>query len=291
LLSAAGFEVAAAPDGEIALTMMGRRWFPVVVTDRTMPALDGIEFVSRLRAISIAPVYVIMMTAASDSHDLERGYCAGVDLYVPKSSHERELVTKVAAAFGAVRRRQSSQTTGADRPVTVDLESGAHTARHLVGRLHAEMTYAARTQAPLHVMSVCIDPEPGSALRHPNVISTASDALLDAVHAAVRDQLDWVARLPAGRDSCRLAIVMPESNPPQIAAVEQGVRNAFVTSADGPALRGLQLTFGIAAPADVGERPTALGLLAEAERQRRGTQPKAAAAVADVRNLQEGSSG
>jgi DNA-binding response OmpR family regulator len=283
LLRSADFEVAVAAEGEEALTIMGRQWFPVVVTDRKMPVFDGIEFVSRLRAVSIAPSYVIMLTAVADPHDYERGYCAGVDLYIGKTGHERELATKVSAAFGAVRRRQAAHVASADLPITVDLESGAHTARHLVGRLHSEMSYAARTNKALHVLSVCIEPSDANG-RRAGAIGAASDALLHAVHAAVRPKLDWVARLPAGRDACRLAIVMPEADAPQIAAVEQGVRNAFVS--DGLTLRGIGLSFGASALAEAGEKPTALGLLAESERQRRGLKAKATAA-GDVKNVQE----
>jgi CheY-like chemotaxis protein len=289
LLREADFEVALAADGEEALTVMGRRWFPVVVTDRKMPVLDGIEFVARLRAVSIAPVYAIMLTAIADPHDYERGYCAGVDLYIGKNGYERELAAKVSAALGAVRRRQSAHVTAADRPITVDLETGAHTARHLVGRLHSEMSYAARLGLGLNVVSVCIDPVDANA-RRLGGIGNASDALLDAVHAAVRPKLDWVARLPASRDSCRLAIVMPQADEAQIGAVEQGVRNAFVSS-DESALRGMSLTFGTAALANAGDKPTALGLLAEAERQRRGSKANMTSAnmtaVGDVRNVQE----
>jgi hypothetical protein len=79
---------------------------------------------------------------------------------------------------------------------------------------------------------------------------------------------------------------MPEADAAQIAAVEQGVRNAFVRYADDPALRGMHLSFGAASLTDAGEKPTALGLLAESERQRRGLQSKAAA-TSDVKNVQE----
>jgi CheY-like chemotaxis protein len=285
LLRAADFEVAVASDGQEAMTVLGRQWFPVVVTDRKMPVFDGIEFVSRLRAIAVAPVYVIMLTAVSDAQDYERGYCAGVDLYIAKNGHERELVAKVAAAFGAVRRRQSSQVSTADVPVTVDLESGAHTARHLVGRLHAEMAYAARVGKPLHVLSVCIQPSDNQA-RRAGALNAASAGLLHAVHAAVRPKLDWIARLPGARESCRLAVVMPEADAAQIAAVEQGVRNAFVRYADDTALRGMSLSFGAASINEAGEQPTALGLLAESERKRRGLPSKAPPA-ADVKNVQD----
>jgi len=283
LLRAVEIEVVVAGDGQEAITMMSRQWFPVIVTDRQMPVLDGMELVSRLRAISVAPVYVIMLTVITDAHEYERGYCAGVDLYIAKNGHERELAAKVTAAFAAVRRRQVSQVTSADVPVTVDLETGAHTARHLVGRLHAEMAYAARVNKALHVVSMCIQPNDQHA-RRVGAINAASDGLLDAVHAAVRPKLDWVARLPGGRESCRLAVIMPESDAAQIAAVEQGVRNAFVKYADDPALRGMTLSFGAASLSEAGEAPTALGLLAEAERKRRGLQAKITPVVKSVQD-------
>jgi CheY-like chemotaxis protein len=50
VLSGAGFEVGVAADGAEALTLIGRQWYPVIVTDRAMPVIDGIEFVQRLRA-------------------------------------------------------------------------------------------------------------------------------------------------------------------------------------------------------------------------------------------------
>jgi hypothetical protein len=229
-----------------------------------------------------------MLSSMSNSHEFERGYCAGVDLYIVKKNHELELAAKVTGAFNAVRRRQAANVGAADRPITVDLESGAHTARHLVGRLHAEMAHASRSASSLHVVSASIEPtDRSSSSRSGMAMTTASEALLQAVHSSVRDKLDWVARLPAGRDSCRLAIVMPEADAANIAVVEQGVRNAFVESADGPALRGWQLTFGAASLSDIGDRPTALGLLAEAERHRRGMLSKPLG-TAQVSNVQEG---
>jgi hypothetical protein len=80
--------------------------------------------------------------------------------------------------------------------------------------------------------------------------------------------------------------VGPEADATQIAAVEQGVRNAFVRYADDPSLRGMHLSFGAASLSDAGEQPTALGLLAESERKRRGLQNKALPA-GDVKNVQE----
>jgi DNA-binding response OmpR family regulator len=288
ILRAADIEVVAAADGEEALTLLGRRWFTVVVTDRNMPVLDGIEFVSRLRAMALFPVYVIMLTAVGDAHDFERGYCAGVDHYVAKKGYETELLGKVNAGLSAIRRRQAAHTSRADRPVTVDLEHGAHTARHLVGRLHAEMQYARRTAKPFQVLSACIELNDAAAVRGTEF---ASEALLHAVYAAARPKLDWIARLPASRRACRIAIVMPEADDAQIAAMEQSIRNAFVNSVDQPALRGMQLSMGAAALATAGDQPTALGLLGEAERVRRGLTTKMSNAVTPVQGHEAAAAG
>ena len=280
ILRGADIDTVVAADGEEALTLLGRRWYTVVVTDRDMPVLEGIEFVSRLRAMALFPVYVIMLTAVGDAHDFERGYCAGVDHYVSKKGYEVELLGKVTGGFSAIRRRQAVHTSRADRPVTVDLDSGAHTARHLVGRLHAEMQYARRSGKPFHVLSVCIELNEVAAAR--GGIDTASEALLEAVYAAARPSLDWIARLPSSRRACRISVVMPEADEAQIAAMEQSIRNAFVRSSDQPALRGMQLSMGAAALDAAGEQPTALGLLGEAERQRRGLNTRLSSAVGAV---------
>lgn len=283
MLRGADIEVMVAADGEEALTLLGRQWFTVVVTDREVPILDGIEFVSRLRAMSVFPAYVIMLSATADAHDYEKGYCAGVDHYIAKKSYQAELLGKVNAGMSAIRRRQAVHTARADRPVTIDLENGAHTARHLVGRLHAEMQSARRSGKPFHVLSACIELDETAAMRG---TEHASEALLHAVYAAARPKMDWIARLPASRRACRIAVVMPEADASQIASIEQSIRNAFVMSSDEPSMRGMRLSMGAAALSNAGEQPTALGLLGEAERQRRGLTTKLTSAVGAVQGTE-----
>jgi DNA-binding response OmpR family regulator len=259
LLRAANFEVVSARDGVQALSMASRQWFPVVVTDRNMPGLDGLEFTSRLRALATAPTYVIMLTASNDARDYERGYCAGVDQYLSKQGYEKELVLKVTSGVSAIRRRRASVTMRGDGPVTVDLEGGSHTARHLVGRLCAEMATA--NQGPLHVLSVAVETSSDGATQ------PASEALFRAAASAARPKLDWIARLPAGRRAGRLAVVMPQSSPSDVAGVAQATRNAFV---QGERL-GKEVKLSTGSAQFTPERAmTALELLGESERNRRG---------------------
>jgi CheY-like chemotaxis protein len=284
VLSGADFEVGVAADGAEALTLIGRQWYPVIVTDRAMPVIDGIEFVQRLRAVAVAPAYVIMSTGSADAKDYERGYCAGVDLYISKKGDDAGLVVKVNAGLAAIRKRQGTSSGHPDEPVTIDLESGAHTARHLVGRLHAEIAHATRVKKPLSVLSVCIESAVPQNRGASAVGSVASEALLRSVYGAVRPKLDWVARLPAGNNAYRLAVIMPAAAAAEVAALETGIRNGFAHDS-GPAWRNIKLTTGAALLTGEEAPPAALELLGESERRRRGLEPRN---QVDLRTVQGG---
>jgi DNA-binding response OmpR family regulator len=269
LLKLQGFEVAAAADGIEALTMFAREWFPVVVTDSSVPAVDGIEFIARLRILSLAPVYLIMLTEISEVRFQEHGYCMGVDQYLMRQNALSEVVGRVLAGVNAIRRRQSSKTGRAHEPSTVDLENGAHTARHLVGRLRAEIVQAGRTRKTLQLLSIGLDAADAAAFHQHDATNSISDTLLGAAHDAVRPKLDWVVRLPAPANTCRLVVVMPESGATEASAMEQTVRNAFVHWGLSSAANGIRLSTGLAAFAGEDNEPAALELLGQAERSRR----------------------
>lgn len=269
LLKLQGFEVAVAADGVEALTMFAREWFPVVITDSAVPHVDGIDFVARLRILSLAPVYIIMLTDTSDVRVHEQGYCMGVDQYLLRQNCLSELVGRVLAGVTAIRRRQSSRTGRAHEPATVDLENGAHTARHLVGRLRAEIVQAGRAKTTLQILSIGLDAADPVAFHQHSTSGTISDTLLGAAHEAMRPKLDWVVRLPAPVNTCRLVVVMPESGPSEASAMEQTIRNAFVHWGLSSAASGLRLTTGLAALGSEENAPAALELLGHAERSRR----------------------
>ncbi|AMN45906.1 hypothetical protein ACG33_02025 [Steroidobacter denitrificans] len=284
LLKAANIEAVAAADGEEALALSMRQWFPVLLTNRHIPVIDGIELVQRVRAIAIAPVYVIMLSAdGTTTHEHEAGYCAGVDHYLPRHSLDAELIARVNTGFAAIRRRQSTATARGNGLMIIDLNSGAHTARHLIGRLHAEIALAARRRTPLTVISACIesDASPGGTLSGQ---TAASAALLTAVRGSIRAGLHWVARLPAVLNLYRLAIVLPESDAAEVMAVTQGIRNAFAPSQGAGASGAMQLSIGSVVLAHDGNAPTALELLGESERRRRGVGERTADEIQHVQS-------
>lgn len=275
LLKQQGFEVAAAADGIEAITMFAREWFPVVITDSAIAPVDGIEFVARLRILSLAPVYLLMLTDTADVRIHEQGYCSGVDQYLMRQNALAELAVRVQAGVTAIRRRQSARTGRAHEPATVDLENGAHTARHLVGRLRAEIVQAERSRKKLQLLSIGLDAADPAAFQQHSTSGTISDTLLAAAHEAMRPKLDWVVRLPAPAHTCRLVVVMPESGPAEASAMEQTIRNAFVHWGLSSTANGIRLSTGLASFAGEDNAPAALELLGQAERSRRASDSPA----------------
>ena len=58
-LSAQGYDIRIANSGEMALEIM-KDWSPnLIITDLSMPSIDGIELCRRVRAVSQVPIVVL----------------------------------------------------------------------------------------------------------------------------------------------------------------------------------------------------------------------------------------
>lgn len=267
LLSNNGFEAFKASDGEEALTILARRWFPLVLIDQQAPVMDGIEFSRRMRALAVKSTYIIMITDSSAAAEMEKGYCAGVDHYLFRKTLAADLVSRVRAGFEAMRLRRAPQRhIPNDDIVGVDLASGAHSARHLIGRLNAEINLALHRSRRLDLLIV------GVESRQQNSVGVEQiGAVLRAIKDAIRVEADWVAWLHAVEQVQRFALIIPNAGG-KLASIEQGIRNAFVAAAgSGDAAAAPKLSFGAAAvEAHAETKPVgALELLAYAEHARR----------------------
>ena len=96
-LRAAGFVVDEAPDGLSALSLAEEKRPDLVVLDRMLPLLDGIEVCRRVRSTWAIPV--IMLTALNQEDDRIDGLEAGADDYLAKPFSPRELVLRVQAVL------------------------------------------------------------------------------------------------------------------------------------------------------------------------------------------------
>jgi CheY-like chemotaxis protein len=96
-LKGAGHEIETATDGVTALELITEREPDVVVLDWMMPRSDGLEVCERIRELHIdRDIKVLMLTARSLQHDVERAYAAGVDDFMVKPFSSRDLIDRVA---------------------------------------------------------------------------------------------------------------------------------------------------------------------------------------------------
>jgi len=94
----AGYEVESVTDGEQALKAVEQREPAVIILDWMMPKLDGLEVCERIRRTDTERrIKVLMLTAKSQQHDIDRAYAAGADDYIVKPFSSRDLIDRVAA--------------------------------------------------------------------------------------------------------------------------------------------------------------------------------------------------
>jgi phosphoserine phosphatase RsbU/P len=107
-----GHEVIAAEDGEQAWELFQRHNFAIVITDWMMPKMDGLELVKMIRAADCADyVYIIMLTAKAEKHDIVAGMGAGADDFLTKPFHRDELQVRLRAGIRITKlNRQLNET-------------------------------------------------------------------------------------------------------------------------------------------------------------------------------------
>src|SRR2546423_3707116 len=112
-LESQGFQVRIAGNGASALEQF-RAWLPdAVITDLSMPALDGLELCSRLRQISDVPLLVL--SVKDDEVTKIKALDLGADDYVSKPFGIGELTARIRALL----RRRSRPVEPADSEFTI----------------------------------------------------------------------------------------------------------------------------------------------------------------------------
>jgi CheY-like chemotaxis protein len=100
-LSNAGYDVIPAQDGAIAVQKLEETPdIDVIVLDRMMPKMDGIEFLNIIKADSrFRGIPVVMQTAAALAEQVRHGLEAGADYYLTKPYDHAELLGMVNSSL------------------------------------------------------------------------------------------------------------------------------------------------------------------------------------------------
>ncbi|ESW81586.1 MULTISPECIES: response regulator transcription factor [unclassified Mesorhizobium] len=103
-LEAEGFHVSVAEDGREGLAIIRTDPFDLVILDRLLPYLDGLEL-CRIVRLEQRPVLILMLTAKETIQDRVDGLKGGADDYLTKPFAFDELVARIDALR---RRRQGA---------------------------------------------------------------------------------------------------------------------------------------------------------------------------------------
>jgi two-component system KDP operon response regulator KdpE len=146
-LSSQGYDLRVANDGETALEIM-KDWTPdLVITDLSMPNMDGLELSRRVRAKLSVPI--IVLSVKGEERTKVQALDAGADDYVTKPFGMEELLARVRANLRRI------STTASDAPAVIEagdflIDQSAHKVMvrgrevHLTPKEFELLTYLAR---------------------------------------------------------------------------------------------------------------------------------------------------
>jgi putative two-component system response regulator len=98
ILEGAGYEVATAPNGKAALDVMATHRPTLILSDISMPIMDGIELFESVRKLpGAATIPFIFLTARGTREDIFAAKSLGADDYITKPITSQELLAAVRA--------------------------------------------------------------------------------------------------------------------------------------------------------------------------------------------------
>lgn len=117
-------EVIGAEDPYIGLSLLTQHQFDLIILDLTLPGMDGLEVIQKIREISNIPI--IISSARDDITDKVIGMERGADDYMPKPYDPRELVTRIKTIL---RRTHSTEEKKENPKPIFEADDKAHSIR------------------------------------------------------------------------------------------------------------------------------------------------------------------
>jgi two-component system chemotaxis response regulator CheY len=101
MLVDAGYNVVEAVDGYAGLELVKETKFDLIITDLSMPVLDGIAFVREAKKMASCKfVPIVVLTAEGDASKLEEAKKAGASTWLTKPFKEKQLRAVLQMVLG-----------------------------------------------------------------------------------------------------------------------------------------------------------------------------------------------
>jgi DNA-binding response OmpR family regulator len=130
-LSAQGYEVESASDGTTGWQIASEATHDLIILDRMLPGLDGVEILKRLRT-SGSSIPVLMLTARDAVPDRVEGIDAGADDYLTKPFAVAELLARIRMLL----RRGHHRADPIVQIGELEIDTVSHCARRGGRRIH-----------------------------------------------------------------------------------------------------------------------------------------------------------
>ena len=220
----AGYEVVTASDGASALAALQADFMSIVILDRSMPGMDGLELCRRIRQQTWPGyVYLMLLTAHDAEEDVLLGLKAGADDYLSKRVSDAQLVARLSTASRVLSLEHSLKSALDERRrmAMTDALTGAHNRRYFMRYVRGELKRARRFGTELSLLLLDIDffKKVNDEFGH-----AAGDMVLQKFVKRLQKGLprdyDWCARL-GGEE---FVVVLPQTDLAGAAVVAERLR-------------------------------------------------------------------
>jgi len=94
-LTAAGYEVVRASNGEEVIEMVREKAPAAIIMDLTMPRMDGFQVLSQFRVLGLPLAPVILLTGRQTAEDVRKAVSLGAKDYIAKPVERAHLLSRL----------------------------------------------------------------------------------------------------------------------------------------------------------------------------------------------------
>jgi CheY-like chemotaxis protein len=205
-LSAEGYDIVSAENGEAALAMAAKERPDMIISDVMMPKISGFEMLDILRNTnSLKNVKIIMLTALGQAEDSQRADSLGADRYLVKSQVTLEDIVKAAhdllddpSTMANVPTLPTNEAPAPANPVS-DTPEAATTPEQVADAVPIAVPADAAPVAPIEVAPAESAAEPADTEAQPEPAAETESAFTPTP-ASVIEPTDPVEPTPAVSD-------------------------------------------------------------------------------------------
>jgi two-component system, cell cycle response regulator len=252
-LSRLGLDVIEFPDGNSAWDYFLSNSPRFVITDWSMPLLNGLDLIRNIRAARFHNyTYTVILTGKEDKSDVVVGLSAGADDYLTKPFDISELSARVHIGLRSLELEDDlvQAREQMERMAMYDYLTGLLSRRAVYSHLQGEIERFRREGGSISIMMVDLDHFKAINDSYGHMIGDQALCLVAEQIAQSVRQYDWAARW--GGDE--FLVILPKTSSDQAEAVSNRVlsriRKLTITVPDKEPLR-LQSCIGVVSTTEV----------------------------------------